>query len=328
MEDVYQSVSHSIHSTCDNIIALLSKSVQERINLTPNYCKVCAKSAQNIECQHCKVGILFSGGLDCSIIAILADKFVDPSLPIDLFNVAFESVRRDKSQNCLKKEINWNVPDRITAKETFEELKSLHPNRIWNLVEINVCRDELQNELQNRLKDLVSPLRNILDESLGAALWFAARGIGEVHQTPYSSKCRVLLLGSGADELFAGYTRHRNTFRRGGLDALTEELELDWVRLPNRNLARDDRVIGDHSITARAPYLQEEFVQFVRSLSPDQRCNLNLEQGIGDKLLLRLCAYKLGLSKCSTFKKRALQFGSRIADRKQKANNISNYFQD
>lgn len=138
------------------------------------------------------------------------------------------------------------------------------------------------------------------------------------------------MIGSGADELFGGYTRHRNAFIRqyegvhlSPFERLENELEFDFNRLPSRNLARDDRVIGDHGVTARSPYLEEDLVHFVRGLKPYQKCYHALEQGIGDKLLLRLCGFRLGLRDAARLKKRAMQFGSRIADRKQNAKDTS-----
>lgn len=70
----------------------------------------------------------------------------------------------------------------------------------------------------------------------------------------------------GADELFGGYTRHRNVFKRNGWVALANSLEDDWQNLPHRNLGRDDRVVSDHSRQLRTPYLDEHVVQFVHSL--------------------------------------------------------------
>jgi asparagine synthetase B (glutamine-hydrolysing) len=236
-------------------------------------------------------------------------------------NVSFEKVTNKSDK------IDWNVPDRVTGLETLEELQQLCPTRNWNFIQINITRNEL-NEHLKRLSSLVYPLSNVLDESLGTALHFASRGIGFINNNNYESQCRVLLIGSGADELFGGYTRHRNAFKRSTetRDLLTEELTLDWVRLPSRNLARDDRVIGDNGITVRAPYIEENFVNFARSLTATQRCYPKLLEGVGDKLLLRLSAYHLGLKKCCMFKKRALQFGSRIADKRQKATDISQAF--
>lgn len=88
-------------------------------------------------------------------------------------------------------------------------------------------------------------------------------------------------------------------------------------------MARDDRVIGDCGVTARSPFLEEHFVQLVRNLRAHQKCYHALEPGVGDKLLLRLCGYRLGLRNVTALKKRAMQFGSRVADRKQNAKDVA-----
>lgn len=139
-----------------------------------------------------------------------------------------------------------------------------------------------------------------------------------------------MLIGSGADELFGGYTRHRNAFVRVHAEALVtpyenleNELNFDFERLPSRNLARDDRVIGDFNITARSPYLEEEFIRFARNLKAFQKCYHALDQGVGDKLILRLSAYSIGLNRVASLRKRAMQFGSRIANNKQNAKDVS-----
>lgn len=202
-----------------------------------------------------------------------------------------------------------------------------------------MTRAELNAAIAERIAHLVHPLNTVLDESLGAALWFAARGRGELSSTAdYTSPVRVLLHGSGADELFGGYTRHRNAFVRcaaaaeetgsavvGAWRQLHAELELDWRRLPARNLARDDRCTADHGRTARAPYVQERVVRFARSLRAEQRCYFGggMAAGVGDKLLLRLVGYQLGLRAAAALPKRALQFGSRIADSRQNAKDKS-----
>lgn len=48
-----------------------------------------------------------------------------------------------------------------------------------------------------------------------------------------------------------------------------------------------------------------------------------MPSGLGDKLLLRLVAYKLGFRNTANFPKRAFQFGSRIANGKENAKDIS-----
>jgi hypothetical protein len=100
-------------------------------------------------CHHSKIGILFSGGLDSTILAALADEFVPRGEPIDLLNVAFE--REKKKGNLHKKqsrktqhldsaqdeENKYLVPDRITGKKALDDLKKFYPNRQWNFVQVN-----------------------------------------------------------------------------------------------------------------------------------------------------------------------------------------------
>lgn len=42
-------------------------------------------------CQHAKLAVLFSGGIDSTVLAVLADRILPINEPIDLLNVAFFS---------------------------------------------------------------------------------------------------------------------------------------------------------------------------------------------------------------------------------------------
>lgn len=313
LEQLYQHLLQHVplQQTLQRFDELLQLSVAQRVQCTAPICRKC----EGNQCAHAKVSLLFSGGIDCSILALLADRYVPRDEPIELINVAFERVASGVAATTDM----WNVPDRQTAQQSHKELQSLCPTRQWQLLEVNVTRDELRRQLRQHIRQLIYPLQTVLDECLGCAFWFAAAAP--------ESTARVALLGSGADELFGGYTRHRNAYRRAGGDqaALHAELEMDWQRIPARNLARDDRVIADSGKTARAPFIEEQVARYVRSLAPQQRCCYALPEGVGDKLLLRLYGYTLGLRDAVLLKKRAIQFGSRIADKKQQATEISEY---
>lgn len=303
-----------LQKTLQRLGQLLQQSVAQRVQCIAPKCRKCLA----LGCAHAKVCLLFSGGIDCSILALLADQYVARDEPIELINVAFERVGHVAAAAAT--DDTWcNVPDRQTAQQSYAELQRLCPARRWQLLEVNVSRDELRRQLKQHICQLIYPLHTVLDESLGSAFWFAAAA-------PQST-ARVALLGSGADELFGGYTRHRNAYRRAGGDqaALLAELEMDWQRIPARNLARDDRVIADSGKTARAPYIEEHVARFVRTLAPQQRCCYALPEGLGDKLLLRLYGHSLGLRDAVRLKKRAIQFGSRIANKKQLATEISEH---
>ncbi|XP_066262602.1 asparagine synthetase domain-containing protein CG17486 [Euwallacea similis] len=291
----------------NNLKNFLEKAVYSRIFSQPEYCKDCV--ANRLKCKHATTGILFSGGVDCAILAALCHKYVDKSKPIDLLNVSFDEAN------------NYQSPDRVTGLETYKELKACYPNRSWNFVQINVSKETLNEEREKHIADLIYPLNTILDDSLGCALWFASKGTGET----YTSPARILIVGMGADELFGGYHRHRMGFMRYSWQGLQELLDEDWMNLPYRNLGRDDRVVSDHGRQLRTPYLDEKVVEFVNSLECWEKsypsCRLPL--GVGEKILLRSLAYQLGLKNAAVLKKRALQFGSRIANPKENAHEVS-----
>ena len=56
-----------------------------------------------------------------------------------------------------------------------------------------------------------------------------------------SVPARVLLLGAGADEQLAGYSRHRARYQQTGLTGLHDEVSLEMSRISERNMGRDNR---------------------------------------------------------------------------------------
>lgn len=73
----------------------------------------------------------------------------------------------------------------------------------------------------------------------------------------------------------------------------------------------------------RFPFLDEQLVNFLRSIPVWLKADLRLPRGVGEKYLLRYIArHYLSLEKSSKYPKRAIQFGSRIAkleSKKEKA---------
>lgn len=128
----------------DELLHRLDKSVLQRVRDIPS------------RSTGAKVAVLFSGGIDSTVIAALADRHVPVEEPIDLLNVAFENPRKVKIQRegnsgrptSKKKKkptlstepvvCSYKVPDRVTGAQELEELRGINPKRIWNFVEVNV----------------------------------------------------------------------------------------------------------------------------------------------------------------------------------------------
>ncbi|OMJ16739.1 Asparagine synthetase domain-containing protein 1 [Smittium culicis] len=260
-------------SNIDKLHRVLMESVKIRVNSSPG----------------AGISVLFSGGLDCMVLAALAHTTYPIDEPIELINVSFENPRILKDsikKNKIKtKKVNagtnsidatdfsqesirskkYKVPDRVTGLMGLNELRKVYPERSWNWIEVNVEYDQVLKH-KSHIIDLLGPNYTVMD----------------LEVFDYKSKSKVLILGMGADEQFGGYRR-------------------------------DDRIISDHGKEARFPFLDEEVVDFLNGLQVDEKMDMRLGKGFGDKLLLRLLAYKLGLVCASMQPKRAIQFGARTA---------------
>lgn len=74
-----------------------------------------------------------------------------------------------------------------------------------------------------------------------------------------------------------------------------------------------DRVISSLGKEVRYPYLAGHVVAYLASLPVHLKVDYRFGDGIGDKMLLRALARKLGLGKSAFLAKRAIQFGARSA---------------
>ncbi|EMR10398.1 hypothetical protein PNEG_01113 [Pneumocystis murina B123] len=267
-----------------------------------------------------RLAILYSGGLDSSVLARIIHEILPVNEPVDLLNVAFENfqVSAQKTDSTDLDDI-YNCPDRITGINAYKELCKITGNkRPWRFVQINVPYFE-SNDHKPTIIKLMHPNDTVMDLSIAMAFYFASRGQGLLRCTnnsllEYNSVSKVLISGKvyyRADEQLGGYSRYLKKYIKGGWLDVIEELSCNISRLSYRNLGRDDRIVSHHGKEIRYPYLDENVMRFLSKLPVQGKMNFNIENG--EKLLLRKLSRKLGLIYSSKEKKRAIQFGSRSA---------------
>ena len=151
-------------------------------------------------------------------------------------------------------------------------------------------------------------------ESVPTADEFTAAITAQPPAPMYTSRAKVLLVGIGADEMFAGYARHRTTLRSAGEAGLSRALSADVSRLWLRNLGRDDRVTAQHARELRTPFLSVPLIHFWQHL-PLSALH-TLPSPLGGKAILRELGRQVGLLRVAGLEKRAMQFGSRVSNRR------------
>ncbi|KAL3232554.1 Uncharacterized protein RNJ44_04470 [Nakaseomyces bracarensis] len=283
---------HNSEFLTKELYSKLSTAVEKRVN-----------TIHPLHMENSPISVLFSGGLDCSVIvALICECLIKRDLgrvTLELLNVAFEN-KRTKMQPS-------EAPDRQLAIKSAQDLQDKYPSIDIKLVEVDVSYDEY---LKHRplVIDLMYPKNTEMDLSIAIAFYFASRGHGYIREQQTNKRLQykrlglVLFSGLGADELYGGYYKFNNKTEV----ELANELSVQINNIYRRNLNRDDKVIASNGVEVRYPFLDEDVITYSTKYIP-----INYKR---DKFILRnLASTILNLQNISIEKKRAIQFGAKSA---------------
>lgn len=179
------------------------------------------------------VGVMFSGGVDSTLIAVLADTYCDE---VRLYSAGFAGSADVESAGRVASALG--LPLRILELD-----------------------DDTLNELLDTVISVL-PRFDVIDIELGIPLAACGRMMAE-------DGVETALSGQGAEELFAGYHRHEQHYEDGGdLNALLRE-ELD--ALPEEELPRNEAVMAFYDVETRYPFLDDALAQHALTLPPEQK---------------------------------------------------------
>ena len=183
------------------------------------------------------MGFLLSGGLDSSLVCAVSAKLLNK--PIRTFAIGM-----DKDAIDLK-----------YAKEVADYIGSEH-------TEVIITREQVLSSLEEVIKSLGTFDITTIRASIGMYLICK-----EIHET---TDVRVLLTGEISDELF-GY---KYTDFAPSAEAFQAESVKRIHELHMYDVLRADRCISVHSMEARVPFGDLDFVSYVMSLDPAIKMNV------------------------------------------------------
>lgn len=226
------------------------------------------------------VGLLYSGGLDSSIVA---------KLLLSVFSV--ESI----------KAITIGLPNSydlrnaaIGAQELGIELYKYHVNE-------KIVMDAIDN-----LKDL-KIIHSPGDLSIAVPLYIGMKCL----TTRYS--VTNVFLGQGADELFGGYQKYLHMYEEKGQTYVKSAMIKDLEKLMNNQMVMEGQIADYFGIHLVYLFLDPEIISYAQSQSVVSHIVQTKNGSFIRKALLRNFAMNLGLPKSITEQpKKAIQYGSGI----------------
>ncbi len=178
-----------------------------------------------------RFGILFSGGVDSSLIAFVAKKL---NCNFTCYTVGIEG----------SDDIEW-------AQKVANEYGFNLKYKILNL-------EELENIVKNVVKILNDA--DIVKVSVGSVLYAAGK-------LAVANGDNALFGGLGSEEVFAGYKRHE-TAMQNGFETLHKECWNGLKQMHSRDLLRDFTIAKHLGLDLRTPFLDKDLIKIAMQVHP------------------------------------------------------------
>ncbi|MBN1275670.1 diphthine--ammonia ligase [Candidatus Woesearchaeota archaeon] len=219
--------------------------------------------------RNIQAGILFSGGIDSTIIAKTCK---DLGVKATCYTAVAENPRGKEPH------------DLVTAKEVAAKHRFKH---------------EVVRVDESNIPQLAEETANLIEEAHAVKVAVGMPFLAAAKQARKDG-CKVLFSGLGAEELYAGYQRHKHA------QDVNDECYAGLLWLYERDLYRDDVITMRNGLELRLPFLDKELTKQALTIPG----SLKLKDG-KEKYLLRKAALLLGIDEQDAFRpKKAAQYGS------------------
>ncbi|MBT5022237.1 diphthine--ammonia ligase [Candidatus Woesearchaeota archaeon] len=172
-----------------------------------------------------KFALLFSGGIDSTIIALVLKKL---GCDFECYTCVFDDPD-------LKAPEDLGYAKRIAADLGLK----------LNIIQVGLI------DAEKYLKIIVPLIEDSNVVKSGVALTFYA-----ACEQAKKDGCKVIFSGLGSEEIFAGYLRHKESYN------VNNECVSGLLKMYERDLYRDDVITMYNSLELRVPFLDHELVEY------------------------------------------------------------------
>jgi asparagine synthase (glutamine-hydrolysing) len=247
------------------------------------------------------VGLLYSGGLDSSIIAKIMVSLMEPS-SILLLSVGLSDSYDIKTAILGSRELGINLHKYYLTEDRV--MKAIQSLKQLNIIQHPVAL------------------------SIAIPIFLGMRKIANDFNT------KTIFLGQGADELFGGYQKYVEIYKSKGGEITRKIMNDDLRSLQSEQIIRERKIAHHFGLDIIYPYLDSVIIKRAKIYPISTHIEQTPHGELIRKALLRKIAQKLGLPKeISEQPKKALQYGSgtvkllRKIVKSGKYENISDWFQ-
>jgi asparagine synthase (glutamine-hydrolysing) len=235
------------------------------------------------------VAVAFSGGVDSSVVAVLAENV---GLDVQLVSVGLKGQR-----------------EVLFAEEAAEALDLPLHIQTYTV-------GELEQTLAEVLWLIEEP--NPINACIAVPFYWLA-------ETASKLGYPVLFAGQGADELFGGYQRYLTEYSQSGAEAVEQKMFRDIENAYRANFQRDNQVCSYRGVELRLPFIDLDVVDFALRLP--LRLKINSVEDKLRKRVLRRAARNLEIpSFMADKRKKAVQYTTGVTkalQRLAKAENLT-----
>ena len=228
----WEKLIDSIKTSYDSLETNKERAKRKLKNLIE---KAIINRAENIG----KFGILFSGGVDSTLIAFICKKY---NYDFTCFTIGLENSQDIEYAKRIAEKYGFNLKYKILTLEEFE----------------NVIKETIKILQGNE----------IVWVSVGSVVYATAL-------LAVQDNIKILFGGLGTEEIFAGYQRHEEALKNNYFEDVHKE---SWNGLKNmwsRDLLRDSKIAKHLGIELRTPYMDLNLIKAAMNINPMYKLDKN-----------------------------------------------------